>query len=121
MGYHEVNVLRLTVKLESLCIIFFAARAGLFLLVWPLCGVNIGVFLEYFAIFRKVTGAMQQSFIFRTGRPIAHMTCIICLALSSAALLGVSWQGGLSSLTFPAMAGTFSFYPGGIFRSVLTS
>ena len=46
MGYNEVNLLLLTVELGGLRAIFVAAGAGLFLLVWSLCGVLIGVLLE---------------------------------------------------------------------------
>ena len=68
---------------------FFAATgAGLFFIVWTLCGILRGVLVEYFSLFRRVTRAMQQAF-FSSGCPITRMACISCLALSSAALLGV--------------------------------
>ena len=44
------------------------------------------------------------------------MACIIFIVLSSAALLGVVWQGGFSSLKFSAMTGTVGICPYGGFR-----
>ena len=38
------------------------------------------------------------------------------LVLASMALLGVGWQGGLSSLTFPAMTVTVDIFPNDGFR-----
>ena len=72
MGYHNINLLRLTVKLDSILAIFVAAEEGLFILVWPLRGVLLGLILECFALLRR-----------------------FCLALAGAALIGVGWQGGL--------------------------
>ena len=60
MGYHDGNLLRLAVKLDSLTTPFLAIRAGFFLFVWPLRGVLLGVFLEYFVLFCRVPGAMHQ-------------------------------------------------------------
>ena len=118
MGYHGVNLLSLAIELDGLATIFLAAKSGFFFLfVWPLCGILLGLFIEYFALFCRVSGAMHQVCFF-TGLPIAQMACMICLAISSAALLGVGWIGKLSSLTFPGMTGTVRFCPVGIFRSV---
>ena len=62
-------------------------------------------------------GAMQQACLFRTGRSITRMACIVSLALSSAALLGVGWWGRYSSLFFPAKTDTVGFCPLSIFGS----
>ena len=97
MGYHVVHLFYCAVKLYSLTTFLTAARAGLFFVVWPLCGVLGGVFLEYFAIFCRVPGAMQQA-CFPSDQPIAGMAYIFCLALASTALLGVGRQGGFSSV-----------------------
>ena len=39
------------------------------------------------------------------------MACIVFLAISSAALIGVGWRGGYSSLFFPTKTGTVRFCP----------
>ena len=44
------------------------------------------------------------------------MAFIMFLALDSAALIGVGWRGGVSSLTFPEVTGTFVIFPSGDFR-----
>ena len=44
------------------------------------------------------------------------MACMIIIALASASLLGVGWQGRPPSLTFPAMTGTVGIFPSGGFR-----
>ena len=44
------------------------------------------------------------------------MACIYCIALASAALLGVDIKGGLSSISFPDMTGKFGICPNWIFR-----
>ena len=50
------------------------------------------------------------------------MACVSCLALDSAALLGlgVGRRGGFSSLSFPAMTGTVGISPNWSFRSCST-
>ena len=45
------------------------------------------------------------------------MAWITSLALASAALLRVGWQGGCYSLFIPARTGTVNFCPWSIFRS----
>ena len=49
--------------------------------------------------------------MFINGRPISWMAYIMFIALASAALLGVGQEGGLSSVTFPAMTGTVGICP----------
>ena len=110
MIYHGVNFLRLAVKLDGPATLFHATGAGLFPFVWPLRGIFIRVLLKYFALLRRLPGAMYQSRFF-TGQTIARMECTICLALDGAALLGVGWRGALSSLTFTAMTVTLGIYP----------
>ena len=117
MEYSDVNLFLLTVKLDGLRALFVAAWEGFLFFVWPLCGVLLGLFLEYFALFRRVTGSMHRAF-FCTGQTIARMACIIFLALSGAALLRVGWRGGFSPLTLPSMTVKVGFCPVGIFRSV---
>ena len=58
--------------------------------------------------------------VFFTGRTIYRMVCMICLAFDGAALFGVCWRDGFSSLKFTAMTGMVGFCPVGIFRSVTT-
>ena len=72
MGYYAVNLLRLAVEIDGLATLFLATVAGLFLFVWPLCGVLLRVLLEYFVILYRVPGAMHQACFF-TGRPICRM------------------------------------------------
>ena len=50
----------------------------------------LGIFLEYFTLFYRVSGNMHEAY-FVTGRLIARMAGIIFLALASAALLRVGW------------------------------
>ena len=70
---------------------FFYDVAGFFLLVWPLHGVLLGVFIDYFALLCRLPRVVQKEFLFSTGCPIARMACVIFLALSAAALLGFGW------------------------------
>ena len=116
MGCHDVNLLRLTVKLDGLTALFIAAGAGLLVLEWPLCCILFGVLLKYFSPSYIVTGSMQQA-CFCTGISIYWMACIIFIELASAALLGVGWRGVLSSVKFPTMTGMVGLFPVGIFRS----
>ena len=46
MGYHGIRLLHLTVELDGITMIFVASGAGLFVFVWPLRGVLLGVFLD---------------------------------------------------------------------------
>ena len=62
MGRHAVDILRFSVKLDGLTTLVFASRSGLFVFVWPLCGIVVVLFLCYFAILRGVSGAMQQAY-----------------------------------------------------------
>ena len=116
MRYNGVNLLRLTIKIDGLHTIFVAAGTEFFLLVWLLSDILLGLLLEYFALFRGVTGAMQRERLFRTVWLIHRMSCIIFITLAGSALLGVGWRGSFSYLKFPAMTGTFGFWPVGIFK-----
>ena len=86
----------------------------------PLHSIIIIVFLWYFALSRRMLGAMKQSCCV-TGRPISRMDCIIFLLLESVEVLGYVWRGGFSSLTSPSMTSTVCFCPGGDFRSCCSS
>ena len=119
MGYHVVNLLRLTVDLDSLSVLFVAAGAGFLLFVVPLHGVLLGLFLEKFSLTHKVPRDMHQS-CSCTGRMITQIACMNLIALSREALLEVGWRGGFSFLIFPAMTGMLDFCPVGIFRIVTT-
>ena len=101
---------------DGLTIIFVASGAGFFLFVWPLHSAFLGVTLEYFTLFHRVPGDMNQACFF-TGRPIARMACKIFLALARAALLGVGRRDVFCSLTFTTMTGTFGICSIGGFRS----
>ena len=46
MGYHDINILGLTVKLDGLGAIYVAAGACFIIFVWPLRSVILGLFLE---------------------------------------------------------------------------
>ena len=109
MRYNGINLLHLTIKIDGLHTIFVAAGTEFFLLVWLLSDILLGLLLEYFALFRGVTRAMQRERIFRTVRLIYWMSCIICITLAGSALLGVGWRGSFSYLKFPSMTGTFEF------------
>ena len=119
MGYPDINLLHMTVKIYGLSALFFVIGADFFLFVWLLCGAIIGVLLEYFALLHRVHGAMYQECFFNI-RTITRTACMICLELDGAALLRVFWQGGFSYLMFSAMTGTVGFRPVSIFRSVTT-
>ena len=116
MSSHAVHLFCCAVKMDSLTS-FFVAAESVFLFMWPLHGILGGVILEYFTLFRRVSGAMQQS-CFPSGWPIAPMACISCLGLASAARLRVGRQGRFSSLSFPAMTGAVGVCPRWSFRSV---
>ena len=60
MGYHGVQVLCLSVKLDGINVLFVAIGAVFFIFVLPLLGVILGLFLDYFALLRRVPGAMHQ-------------------------------------------------------------
>ena len=91
MRYHGVNLLRLAIELDGLATMFLAAKSGFFFLfVWPLCGILLGLFIEYFALFCRVSGAMHQV-CFYTGRSIDQMACMIFPEISGVDLLGVGW------------------------------
>ena len=116
MGCNCDHFLRLFVELDSLTTNCFAAGEGFFVFVWPIYGVLIGLFLEYFTILYIFPGAMHEA-CFVTGRLISLMACMIFLALINANLLRVGCKGGFSSLTFPTMNGTVGICAVGGFRS----
>ena len=60
---------------------------------------------------------MQQECIFCTGLLITWMACIVSLTLTSAALLGVGWRCGCSSLFLLDRTGTVGFFLLSIFGS----
>ena len=70
MGYHGVHLFRLTVELDVLATIFVASGAGF--LVGTLRVIILRVFLEYFAICHRLSGAMYQAY-FCIGQPIQVM------------------------------------------------
>ena len=101
MIFHSVNLLNCDIKLDGLCALV-AAGEGFLVLLWILRGVLISLLFKDFTLFRQVSRAIQQACIFRTGRSITRMDCIVSLALASAALLRFGWRGGCSSLFLPA-------------------
>ena len=115
MRCHTVHLFCCTVELDSLTTFFAAVRAGFYFIVWPLCGVLGRLFLQYFALFCKVPGAMQQPF-FKFCLDNFSDGLHFCLALTSAAHIGVGRQGGFSSLSFAAMTGTVGIFPNWSFR-----
>ena len=50
MGYHGVHLLRFAVELDGLTTLLVAAGASFFVFLWPMCGVLLGLFLEYYAL-----------------------------------------------------------------------
>ena len=119
MSGHAVHLFCCVVKIGGLTTFFVSTRAGFSFVVWPLHGILGGVILQHFTLFYRVPGVIQQA-CFTSGRPIARMTCIYCLALASAACFGVGGRGGFSSLSFPAMTGTVGICPNWSFRNVST-
>ena len=99
--------------------VFVASGAGFFFIVWPLRGILGRVLLEYFEIFRRVLGAMRQA-CFPSGRTIARIAWISCLALSSAAFIRVGRKSSFSSISFLAMTGTVGICPNWSLRSCST-
>ena len=90
--------------------VFFAAGSGFSFVAWSLCDILGGLLLQYFALFHRVPGAMQQAF-FPSGRPIAHVAWISYLAIASAALLGVGRAGIFSSFLSHGMTGAVGICP----------
>ena len=97
LGFHGVELLHFSVKLDRLTTLGFVTGAGLFVIVWPLHGVLVEVILQCFTLFWGVSGAMQESCIF-AGQLIAWMAYLFFLAFSRAALLGVGRRGGFYSI-----------------------
>ena len=77
-----VNLLRLTVKLDSIGALFVIVRVGFVVLVWIMFGALLRVFLKDFEIFQRVPGYMQQACIFHTGLCIARTACEVSLELA---------------------------------------
>ena len=90
MRFHYVHLFCSLLKLDSFSA-FVAAGAGLLVFKWSLLDVLLRVFPDHFALFRRVTRAIKNACLFFTVRRIARMSCIVSLALVSAALLGVGW------------------------------
>ena len=88
--FHYVDFLHVSVKLDRLTTLGFSAGAGFVIFVWPLCGVFLGVLLD-------------KSCVSCTSHLLTCREYIFCLALASAALLGVGRLGGFSSLSFPGV------------------
>ena len=97
--FHYLDFLHVLVELNRLTTPVYEAGSGFILFVWPLHSILLGLFLYYFTILRGVSGAMHKA-CFVTGRTIDRMACIIFLALSSAALLGLVGEAGFTPLIF---------------------
>ena len=63
MRCHAVDLLCFTINLDGLITLVFASREGFFVFMGLVNGILLGVFLEYFLIFRIVPGAIHQSFL----------------------------------------------------------
>ena len=59
--FRAVDFLHVFVKLDGLTTLGFSAGAGLIFFEWPLGGVLLRIFLEYFTLLRGVSRAMQQA------------------------------------------------------------
>ena len=68
MGFHGVDLLRLSVKLCVLATLGFSSRASFFVFVWPLHSVLVRVILRYFTLLWGVSGSMQQSCFLPVGQ-----------------------------------------------------
>ena len=112
--FHGVKLLCCVVKLDSIGT-FVAAGAGLLVLVWMLRIELLGVLFKDFTPIWRVPMEMQQTCIFRTGRSITWMACIVFLVLASTDLLGVGRQGGCSSIFLPTRNGTIGLFQLSIF------
>ena len=115
MVFHAVVLLCLLVQLSALNMLWFANRAGLFLFMWPLCGVLSRVNFKYFTLLWGVSGSMQQACLFCTGQTISRMDCMFCLDLIIADILVFVRQGGFSSLSFPDITSMVGICPNGFF------
>ena len=91
MTCHEVHLFCYTVELDGLTKFFIAARAGFSFILCPLCGVLDGLSLQYFALFRRVPGAMQQA-CFPSGRLIARLALVFFSRLPVWPVSGLSGQ-----------------------------
>ena len=110
MRFPGINILRRSVELDSLSALVVAAGEVFPVFKRPLHGVLFGLVLKHFALFRRVPSKMQEAYIFCTGRSISQIACMVSLALTSAALLGVGWRGGSYSLLFPVNNGLVGFF-----------
>ena len=108
MIFHGVNLLHSTVKLDGLGALV-DSRAGLLVFKWSLHDVLFGVVLKKFSLLGRVPRSMQHVCLFCTGRRIARMACIMFLALTSVALLGVGRRGAPPPLFLSAKTGTVGF------------
>ena len=81
----DIMMFTSSVALSNLTVLpcFFVSGVGLFFVMWPLCGVLGRVFLEYFALFLRVTGAMQQAFFTLVVRLLVWPAFfVLCFPLS---------------------------------------
>ena len=101
MKFHDVHLFCGSLKLDSFAALV-AAVAGFLFFKWSLWDVLFGVVLEQFELYGRVHGAMQHACIFRTGRRISQMDCIVSLALVSAALL-LGWMARRLLLPFSSL------------------
>ena len=107
--FHGVNLLRRVVKIDSIGT-FVATGAGLLVLVCMLRREILGLLFKDFTTLWRVPRDMQQACIFRTGRSITWMACIVFLVLDSTVLLGVGGQDGCSSIFIPTITGTVGLF-----------
>ena len=119
MKFHDVDILCRVFWLDCFGA-FAAAGAGFFVLVGVMHIALLSLLLNDFILFQRVPGAMYQACVFRTGRRITRMACIVSLALAIAALLRVGWQGGCSSPFPPSITDTVRFCLLSIFRRCLS-
>ena len=81
MSCHAVNRFYFAFKIDG-------TGASFSLNMWPLRGVLFKVFLQYFALFCRVPGAMQQA-CFLSGRVVAWMAWIFVLRLPAWPVFGL--------------------------------
>ena len=77
--FHDVDFLHVSVEIDGLTTLGFDAGVGFVFFVWPLWGVLLGLFLDYFTIFRGVSGAMRQACVSRISRLLTWRDSIFFL------------------------------------------
>ena len=70
MIFHDIDFLCILVKLNGFAMLRLAFGSGFFILMRPLGSVLLVVNLKYFILFRGVSGAMQQAYLFSSGQCI---------------------------------------------------